>query len=105
MKDIVLVSLKRVHSLFFRTGQLHVAPKGDIILVNADEIHTGSSAVESGWRYRAIYPTPEMLAEVSQDFFEGHGAPWFPQAVIQDLGLSQQLCLLFDLLEQKTIFA
>lgn len=43
---------------FFRTGQLHVAPKGDIILVNADEIHTGSSAVESGWRYRAIYPTP-----------------------------------------------
>ena len=52
----------------FRTGQLHVAPKGDIILVNADEIHTGSSAVESGWRYRAIYPTPEMLAEVSQDF-------------------------------------
>ena len=105
MKDIVLVSLKRVHSLF-RTGQLHVAPKGDIILVNADEIHTGSSAVESGWRYRAIYPTPEMLAEVSQDFFEqGHGAPWFPQAVIQDLGLSQQLCLLFDLLEQKTIFA
>lgn len=67
MKDIVLVSLKRVLSLF-RTGQLHVAPKGDIILVNADEIHTGSSAVESGWRYRAIYPTPEMLAEVSQDF-------------------------------------
>lgn len=90
---------------FFRTGQLHVAPKGDIILVNADEIHTGSSAVESGWRYRAIYPTPEMLAEVSQDFFEqGHGAPWFPQAVIQDLGLSQQLCLLFDLLEQKDNF-
>ncbi|BDE22828.1 hypothetical protein OCUAc20_13280 [Acinetobacter baumannii] len=37
-------------------------------MVNADEIHTGSSAVESGWRYRAIYPTPEMLAEVSQDF-------------------------------------
>ncbi|MCU4529845.1 AraC family transcriptional regulator [Acinetobacter sp. P1(2023)] len=90
---------------FFRTGQLHVAPKGDIILVNADEIHTGSSAVESGWRYRAIYPTPEMLAEVSQDFFENpHGAPWFPQAVIHDLGLAQQLCLLFDLLEQKDNF-
>ncbi|ETR94126.1 helix-turn-helix transcriptional regulator [Acinetobacter lactucae] len=90
---------------FFRTGQLHVAPKGDIILVNADEIHTGSSAVESGWRYRAIYPTPEMLAEVSQDFFENpHGAPWFPQAVIRDLGLAQQLCLLFDLLEQKDNF-
>ena len=90
---------------FFRTGQLHIAPKGDIILVNADEIHTGSSAVESGWRYRAIYPTPEMLADVSRDFFVNfHGAPWFPKAVIQDFGLAQQLCLLFDLLEQKDNF-
>ncbi len=87
MKDIVLVSLKRC-TVFFRTGQLHVAPKGDIILVNADEIHTGSSAVESGWRYRAIYPTPEMLAEVSQDFFEqGHGAPLVSASCNSGLGI------------------
>ncbi|WP_130802888.1 AraC family transcriptional regulator [Acinetobacter ihumii] len=90
---------------FFRTGELHVAPKGDIILVNADEIHTGSSAVESGWRYRAIYPTPEMLTEMGGDIFVKHqGAPWFPQAVVRDEGLAQQLCLLFDLLEQKDNF-
>lgn len=37
--------------------------------MNADEVHTGSSAVETGWCYRAIYPTPEMIQEVSQDFF------------------------------------
>lgn len=87
---------------FFRTGQLHTAPKGDIILVNADEIHTGSSAVESGWRYRAIYPTPEMLQDISQDFFTvKNSAPWFPSAVVHDIGLAQQFILLFDLLEQK----
>lgn len=87
---------------FFRTGQLHTAPKGDIILVNADEIHTGSSAVESGWGYRAIYPTPEMLLEISQDFFTiKNSVPWFTNAVIHDVGLAQQLSLLFDLLEQK----
>ena len=87
---------------FFRTGQLHTAPKGDIILVNADEIHTGSSAVESGWSYRAIYPTPEMLQDVSQDFFTVKSSvPWFPNAVVHDIGLAQQLILLFDLLEQK----
>ncbi|MFW2173716.1 helix-turn-helix domain-containing protein [Acinetobacter guillouiae] len=87
---------------FYRTGQLHTAPKGDIILVNADEIHTGSSAVESGWKYRAIYPTPEMLLDAGQDFFSvKNSVPWFPQAVVQDVGLAQQLCLLFDLLEQK----
>ena len=87
---------------FYRTGALHVAPKGDIILVNADEVHTGSSAVATGWRYRAIYPTPEMLSEIGRDVFvDRHGAPWFPQAVVRDEGLAQQLCLLFDLLEQK----
>lgn len=87
---------------FFRTGQLHTAPKGDIILVNADEIHTGSSAVESGWGYRAIYPTPEMLFDLTQDFFQAkNSVPWFPNAVLHDVGLAQQLCLLFDLLEQK----
>lgn len=87
---------------FFRTGQLHTAPKGDIILVNADEIHTGSSAVESGWKYRAIYPTPEMLLDAGQDFFTvKNSVPWFPFAVVHDVGLAQQLSLLFDLLEQK----
>ena len=87
---------------FFRTGQLHTAPKGDIILVNADEIHTGSTAVESGWGYRAIYPTPEMLLDIGQDFFTiKNSVPWFPSAVVHDLGLAQQLSLLFDLLEQN----
>ena len=58
---------------FLRTGSQHIAPQGDIILVNADEVHTGSSAVESGWRYRAIYPTPEMMQDISRDFFRETG--------------------------------
>ena len=92
---------------FLRTGNQHIAPQGDIILVNADEVHTGSSAVETGWCYRAIYPTPEMIQEVSQDFFHEAGTmPWFPQAVVHDEGLAEQLNLLFDLLLQpkNTLF-
>lgn len=86
---------------FLRRGSQHIAPKGDIILVNADEVHTGSSAVDSGWCYRAIYPTPEMMQEISQDFFKEAGAaPWFPQAVVHDEGLAAQLHFLFDLLLQ-----
>uniref|UniRef100_UPI0009AA0E82 AraC family ligand binding domain-containing protein n=1 Tax=Acinetobacter baumannii TaxID=470 RepID=UPI0009AA0E82 len=44
-----------------RPGQLHVAPNGDITLVHADEIHTGSYAVDSGWRCSAINPTAALL--------------------------------------------
>ncbi len=70
-------------------------------MVNADEVHTGSSAVDTGWRYRAIYPTPEMMAEISTGFFREKGsAPWFAQAVVRDEGLAAQLHLLFDLLLQ-----
>ncbi len=87
---------------FFRNGSLHIAPKGDLILVNADEIHTGSSAVDGGWRYRAIYPTPEMLCDISQDFYAERGyAPWFEQAVVHDLALASQFSLLLNLLDQE----
>lgn len=87
---------------FLRAGRVHTAPKGTIILVNADEIHTGSSAVESGWGYRAIYPTAEMLFEVCQDLFDHkNSTPWFPDAVVNDIGLAQQFTLLFNLLEQE----
>ncbi len=86
---------------FYRTGGNHVAPQGDIILVNADEVHTGSSAVDTGWRYRAIYPTPEVFNELTRDLTTVHGtAPWFREAVLHDEGLAQQFRLLFDLLEQ-----
>jgi hypothetical protein len=61
--------------------------------------------VESGWRYRAIYPTPEMLSEIGRDVFvDRHGAPWFPQAVVRDEGLAQQLCLLLICLSKKRMF-
>ena len=28
---------------FYHSGNMHVAPQGDIVLVNPDEVHTGSS--------------------------------------------------------------
>ena len=87
---------------FLRTSGQFIAPKGDIIIVNADEVHTGSSAVETGWCYRAIYPTPEMFQHISRDFFNDQGMiPWFPHAVIHDEGLAAQLRVLFDLFTQQ----
>jgi len=87
---------------FYRSGTEHVAPRGDIIIVNADDVHTGSSELEQGWGYRAIYPHPEMLRNIlrqtpdNTDFI-----PWFPDAVIHDPGLSAQLLLTFDILGKE----
>lgn len=87
---------------FYRTGGDHVAPKGDIILVNADDVHTGSSGMDSGWSYRAIYPHPNLLCSLSRDFNKPEGSiPWFPDAVIHDPGLATQLLMVFNLLTQE----
>ncbi len=86
---------------FYRSGGEHVAPKGDIILVNADDVHTGCSEMESGWAYRAIYPHPDLFRSLSRDLQSSAGTvPWFPDAVLHDPGLAAQLLMTFNLLSQ-----
>lgn len=85
-------------------GNNYYANEHHIVLINADEVHTGSPVKQSGWEYHAIYPTPEMIAEINKDLFKTEGAPWFDNAVVNDQGLVQQLMQLFLLLEQKGNF-
>lgn len=87
---------------FYRSGAEHVAPRGDIIIVNADDVHTGSSELEHGWAYRAIYPHPDLLNGILRQQPDGKAfIPWFPDAVIHDPGLAEQLLLTFDMLDKK----
>ena len=70
---------------FYRTGAQHVAPENTIILVNADEVHTGQTATSNGWSYRAIYPTPEQFEQAAQEsLVQSKGIPYFPNAVLKD---------------------
>ncbi len=60
--------IERGAQSFYRTaGGNHIAPQDSIILVNADEVHTGHSAVEGGWAYKAMYPLPEQFATVAKE--------------------------------------
>lgn len=91
--------IERGAQRFFRTGSNHVAPQDTIILVNADDMHTGHSAVEGGWAYRAMYPLPEQFQVINQELGNGsYGAPYFPDAVVYDPELANQFRLLFDTL-------
>jgi AraC-like DNA-binding protein len=87
---------------FYRTGSNHIAPQNTIILVNADEVHNGHSATEGGWSYRAMYPLPEQLAKISDELYlPNSGMPYFPEAVVSDPELAQQLRLVFNTLENS----
>lgn len=87
---------------FYRTGGHHVAPQDTIILVNADEVHSGHSATEGGWAYRAMYPLPQQLEQLTKDLYlPNYGAPYFSNAVISDPELANQLRLVFNTLENS----
>ena len=95
--------IERGAQSFYRTGGNHIAPQDSIILVNADEVHTGHSAVEGGWAYKAMYPLPEQFATVAKEIGANTGAPYFPQAVVYDPELASQLRLVFETLEKSNV--
>lgn len=87
---------------FYRSGAEHYAPENSIILVNADDIHTGQAANGIGWTYNAIYPTPEQFALLAKDLgWASNFAPYFPNAVVFDPQLAVALRQLFYILEHE----
>lgn len=87
---------------FYRTGGQHVAPQNTIILVNADEVHNGQSASEGGWAYRAMYPLPHQLKQMSPELnLPNYSDPYFPNAVVSDPELASQLRLVFNTLDSS----
>ena len=88
---------------FYRSGGNHLAPQNSIVLVNADQVHDGYKATDEGWSYRAMYPVPELLANVSIEF-QGRreDAPWFPHPVVNDKYMAEKLRYLYSLLETSS---
>ncbi len=85
---------------FFRSGENHFAHENSIILVNADDVHTGETASEGGWRYKAIYPTPEHFELISGDLLGSNAlVPYFKDSVISDKKIAEQLRLIFEQIE------
>lgn len=87
---------------FFRSGEIHIASTNKIILVNADQVHTGHSATEGGWSYRAIYPTDKHFALIGKEDIDGMpDIPYFDASVVEDPIMAQQLRYLFKLMVSK----
>lgn len=78
-------------------GAKHVASVNSLVLMNPDELHTGQSMTEDGWRYRMIYIRPETLETLS-----GEKGWWFTDVVRHDPGRARQLALTLSGLWQTT---
>ena len=70
----------------------HVAGSGMFAVVNPDEVHTGSRAVDSGWSYRVFYVPFGSLRDlaIAMGGWTG-GTPFFPEATFRDEILMRSL--------------
>ncbi|WP_342656910.1 helix-turn-helix domain-containing protein [Pantoea sp. RSPAM1] len=67
-------------------GTQYIAPAHSLVMMNPDELHTGESACEDGWRYQMIYIQPQLMDELS-----GDRGWWFNEALRTDVRLAQPL--------------
>jgi AraC-like DNA-binding protein len=70
---------------YYYRGEMHFAAAGHVMLLNPDEVHTGQSAAPDGWRYRMLYPDPELVRCAASQI-AGHAVsqPYFPRTVVDD---------------------
>jgi len=79
-------------SAFFARGTTHTATASDIFIIHPDEIHDGRVIVPTGYTFRVLYPSLQLVQHLAME--PGHTplqTPFFPQAVIKD-------CQLYNLL-------
>jgi AraC-like DNA-binding protein len=80
-------------------GETHQTAPSGVIILNPDEPHTGEPATPAGFRYKAIYPSAELMRQITQDVTgQSNRIPFFTQPVIYDANVAQQLLRLHHVL-------
>jgi AraC-like DNA-binding protein len=84
------------HRLRCASGS-HIVGAGDIVMINAGEVHTGESLDGLPWSYSMFYiPVRLLHSLVPAPAGGGSAALWFPTALIRDPPLARQLTSLHE---------
>lgn len=95
-----LVLIEQGAQRFRHRGAEHLAPSGSLVLINPDEVHTGSKAHDAGWQYRGFYPEIDQVGSVIDELsLGGRGLPTFDASVLHDPQLSRAFIHVHRLLE------
>lgn len=95
--------IERGAESFRYLGAEYVAEAGSVPVINPGELHTGSRAVDEGWRYRVMYVPVDYMHALAADIVgRGGPPPWFGADVIRDLDLAHRLSRAHRLLEADT---
>lgn len=89
--------------IFDYRGAERIAAAGEIMLLNPAEVHTGRAAdKESGWIFRIMYISPEMLKRVREEITgKTSDIPFFSKTVVRDDSTAQRIIQLHRTLESS----
>jgi len=81
-------------------GNTYTAPAGSVVVISPGEAHAAHAADETGWSYRAFYPSASDVQDAASEALEGKvSTPSFSSPVIHDQYLSRVIRELHMLLE------
>lgn len=84
-------------------GTRCTAGVGSIAAINPGEVHTGERATDTGWSYRAFYPSVAWMQALASDIAgRPMEVPWLPDGVIHDAEVAGTLARAHRLLEADT---
>ncbi|MDV9170698.1 AraC family transcriptional regulator [Streptomyces sp. W16] len=93
-ENFVIAAIADGVEVFHHGGGDVSAGAGALALVNPDTPHTGRAGVPEGWRYGAVYPSPEVVAAIAAETTSIRGTPGFASPVLDDpytVGLIHQI--------------
>jgi len=83
-------------------GGQYVAEAGTVPVINPGEIHTGSRAMEAGWRYRVFYIPVDFIEQLARDIASApQPMPRFPAGALRDPDLAARVARAHRLLEER----
>ncbi|MFJ3288450.1 AraC family transcriptional regulator [Streptomyces sp. NPDC086669] len=83
-EHFVIAAIADGVEVFHHGGADQYAGAGALALVNPDTPHTGRAGVPEGWRYGAVYPSPQVVAEIAAETTSIRGTPGFVRPVLDD---------------------
>jgi AraC-like DNA-binding protein len=83
-ENFVIAGIADGVEVFHHGGGDVSAGAGALALVNPDTPHTGRAGVPEGWRYGAVYPSPEVVAAIAAETTSLRGTPGFASPVLDD---------------------
>lgn len=93
-ENFVIAAIADGVEVFHHGGGDQYAGAGALALVNPDTPHTGRAGVPEGWRYGAVYPPVDVVAEIAAETMALRGTPGFVSPVVDDpyaVGLVHQV--------------